>query len=73
MAWSLKDISKFLMTVKFSADDTLRGGEKVLDDYSSFIYTGFLDYMVDQGAPEYFYELKEGESVELGYHTEYIE
>ena len=69
----MRDIARFLVTVKFNADESGRGGETVLKDYSPYIYSGFLDYMYAQGSPEFYYELKEGESVELGYHTEYIE
>ena len=73
MAWALRDISKFLVTVKFNADGSDRGLEYALEDYSWSIYPNFIEYMRQQGAPEYFYKVKEGESVELGYHTEYVE
>ena len=73
MAWSLRDIARFLVTVKFTSGQRDRGLEYTLADYASSIYTDFQEWMVAQGAPEYFYFVKEGESIELGYHTEYIE
>lgn len=73
VAWSLRDIARFLVTVKFTSGQRDRGLEYTLADYAFSIYTEFQEWMVAQGAPEYFYFVKEGESIELGYHTEYIE
>ena len=46
---------------------------QVLLDYSNFLFTYFLDLMAASGNAEAFYDILEGESVELGYHTDYVE
>lgn len=73
VAWALKNTAEFLQAVKFTWDTPDRGGEKVLLDYSNFLFTYFLDLMAASGNAEAFYDILEGESVELGYHTDYVE
>jgi len=46
---------------------------QVLPDYSNFLLTYFLDLMATSGNAEAYYDILEGESVELGYHTDYVE
>jgi len=74
VAWALKDNAQMLLAVKDGWDVPDRGCETVLDDYSGFLLTYFIDIMLDvPDGGESFYYLLQGESVELGYHTEYVE
>ena len=46
---------------------------QVLDDYSPYLLTSFLDELMASDNAEAYYDIMEGEAVELGYHTAYIE
>jgi len=73
VAWTLRNTAQFHRAIKYNWDTDDRGGEKVLADYSPYLLTYFLDEMMASGNQEAYYQLVEGESVELGYHTEYVE